>query len=135
VKQVIELLRRADAELVILRHKGGWMAPCKYIRNAAKYINEVIALLQAPRWETLEQYEKRTGEPWPENGAVWFKSEDLGNRWAGEWILMRLNQARFSWARSNLLGLKSCIICVAEAEPPPDDWMGLFGGPKETTKG
>jgi hypothetical protein len=115
MKQAIELLRRADAELVILRHKGGWMAPCKYIRNAAKYINEVIALLRAPPWETLEQWEKRTGKPWQDDWAVYA-------RWRANGEIHDWSACSYKDAKDASYVQVDDIICATEAGPPPDTW-------------
>jgi hypothetical protein len=50
MKDVIELLERAKADLVLLRHKGAWVMPCRIIRAAYQFIDEAIAKMKAPRW-------------------------------------------------------------------------------------
>jgi RimJ/RimL family protein N-acetyltransferase len=101
MKKVIERLKKVKE---IARH-GSSSAICFGI-------NEVMAELKAPpRWETPEQWEKRTGEAWPDNGAVYFKMSHLGDD--VEWGVCRLVSAR-----------RDHDICAVatEAGPPPDGW-------------
>jgi hypothetical protein len=90
---------------------------------------ETLIPLPLPRWETPEQYEKRTGKAWPDNGAVRVL---LPNN---EWDLMewwRAKQLRQDLARldkdfgdepGDLL-----IVCDrGEAGPPPDGWQPESG--------
>jgi hypothetical protein len=46
MKEAIELLERAKADLVLLRYKGAWVTPCKIIRAAYNFIDEAIGRLQ-----------------------------------------------------------------------------------------
>jgi hypothetical protein len=61
------------------------------------------------------QYEKRTGEAWPDDGAVYFKVIRVYLHGLGgvEWGVCRWQTAR-----------RDHDICVVatEAGPPPDDW-------------
>jgi hypothetical protein len=41
------------------------------VEKTVKEIDDAIAELKAPRWETPEQYQARTGKAWPDNGAVY----------------------------------------------------------------
>jgi hypothetical protein len=66
-----------------------------------------------PRWETLEQYEKRTGESWPENGAVY--------------TICVKDQREFWYPKSLELVKKAGVplknvIIATEAGPPPTVW-------------
>jgi hypothetical protein len=87
-------------------------------------IKDALTELKTPRWETPEQWEKRTGEVWPENGAVRIVNPK------GEWELMELWRAKqleqdlarldkdFGDEPEGLL-----IVCDrGEAGPPPDGW-------------
>ena len=62
-----------------------------------------------PDYETPEQYEKRTGKLYPDEGRVWVKDR-LGERW---WIDFKDDaygdERRF-------------IVCVNGPLPPPDGW-------------
>ena len=66
-----------------------------------------------PAFETPEQNEKRTGNTWPENGAVWFRKEDD-------------SIADFVWGVCRYTTAKRCgdrdVVCVQGPNPPPDDW-------------
>jgi hypothetical protein len=115
MKKAIELLERAKAELVILRYKGGWITPCKFIRAAFNYINEAIALLRSPRWETPEQYEKRTGEKLSDNAPVWFKLSS----WKS-WNILLYKEVPTGKPKKSK-GEK-IIVIVHDIEMPPDDW-------------
>jgi hypothetical protein len=85
---------------------------------------ETMIPLPLPRWETPEQREKRTGEAWPDNGAVRALNPD------DEWELMeywRAKQLQQDLARLDKdfgdepEGL--LIVCDrGEAGPPPDEW-------------
>ena len=72
-------------------------------------------------YETPEQYEKRTGKNWPEQGAVWFKLA-FGKTFldGGGWGV-----CRYVIAKKDAVG--KIIICVQSPEPPPDDWLPTEG--------
>jgi hypothetical protein len=69
---------------------------------------------QASRWETPERYEKRTGEPWPDDGAVYARIR----RTTGEWS--RWDVFKFGCAKANMFNAQ--IVCATEAGPPPHYW-------------
>jgi hypothetical protein len=88
-------------------------------------IDKALAELKAPpRWETPEQREKRTGEAWPENGAVRVllpnNDWDLMEYWRAEQLrqdLARLDKDFGDEPRGLI------IMCDrGESGPPPDDW-------------
>jgi hypothetical protein len=69
-------------------------------------------IVDVPKHETPEQYKKRTGKNWPDEGAVWFKPE---------------RPTYFVWGVCRYITTKrdcdKTIICVQSPEPPPDDFM------------
>jgi hypothetical protein len=73
-----------------------------------------VDALEHPCWETPEQYEKRTGEPWPDKWAVYRRKNYPNTGWTS-WEVLSYGWARFCvWQYQ--------IICATEAGPPPDDW-------------
>jgi hypothetical protein len=108
--RVIELLEWA--------HKSLTEACCQTaprplnIVMARSFIQEAMTMLQPPRWETPEQYEKRTGEKLSEDAAVYFK---VGR--PVEWGVCRYQSAKRD---------KDVCVVATEAGPPPDTW-----GPEE----
>jgi len=83
------------------------------VMNHIYLINDKI-----PNYETPEQYEKRTGEKFPDNRLVWYKTEDdikNGYRWK-------------DWTYGYAKDIKAKYIVVAEPPiEPPLEWE-----PKET---
>jgi hypothetical protein len=74
--------------------------------------------LKAPRWETPEQREKRTGKPWPDNWAVYerYEDNDGGRKWYCE---------SYDYAKKNSKKRKrelKYVVCATESGPPPDNW-------------
>jgi hypothetical protein len=71
-------------------------------------LEEAIEELE-PRWETPEQWEKRTGEKLDANAAVYFEWD----RTVSDWGVCRYQSA-----------IRDHDICVVatEAGPPPPDW-------------
>ena len=81
---------------------------------------EASAELQVRRWETPEQYLKRTGKPWPDNWPVFFEYGENTHEWYVD-LLKRVKHERV---------LKiGRIYIFTEAGPPPADWK-----PEETLK-
>jgi hypothetical protein len=83
-----------------------------------------LSALQAPRWETPEQYEMRTGEKWGDDWPVWVKSKikwEEGGLSTLFWSLYR----RYETVKGS--EDYAYVVCV-NGEPPPDDWK-----PEETT--
>jgi hypothetical protein len=69
-------------------------------------------LAGVPDFETPEQYKERTGEPWPDNAAVYWKWADDDAWTIGKYSVMRDEYDPFGvW-----------IICATEAGPPPEGW-------------
>jgi hypothetical protein len=84
-------------------------------------IVDTITILQTqPRFETPEQYNKRTGKPWPDTWPVFFEYRENTN----QYYVDKLEKIK------NERVLKIGRVCVfTEAGPPPDDWK-----PKEETR-
>jgi len=97
---------------------------CKNCGTEFKYRDEAIVdeycavcgatddqWIPVPDYETPEQYEKRTGKPFPDDGAVWIKdgfNDPQG--WRLDYCLNAIEDGRF-------------IILIADPPiPPPDDW-------------
>jgi len=81
-----------------------------------------------PGYETLEQYEKRTGKAYPDNGLVWYRMYDpkcIHGRWSdwrwGTYGLARQLRISFLEIKSN----KSEYLQIVIADPPvppSDSW-------------
>jgi hypothetical protein len=121
VKKVIKRLEQAaEAFDSFLTLKGTDDRLCE----AYGEIKIAIKELQAPRWETPEQYGKRTGKPWPDNWAVYErKNIFIGGEKDGEWRTNSLSGARGDfWVKEVEPDIVIDIVCATEAGPPPDDW-------------
>jgi hypothetical protein len=92
----------------------------KPLKQRIDMLSEAILELQSPhpRWETPEQWEKRTGERWPNNGAVYvlYENNTNGNKWV---FCESYYYAASEPCEGNRL---VAIICATEAGPPPDAW-------------
>ncbi|MDR1230873.1 MAG: hypothetical protein LBK61_05680 [Spirochaetaceae bacterium] len=66
------------------------------------------------RWETTDQYEKRTGKAWPDDWAVYYRQKEHG-AWS-DWVI-----AKYSFVNNGLDNIDHIIICATEAGRPPDD--------------
>jgi len=68
-------------------------------------------LVEIPDFETLAQYEKRTGNKW--NGAVWVRTVNEALR------------ADYVWEVGHCLGEQAGfeILCAASPVPPPDNYV------------
>jgi hypothetical protein len=121
VKEIINLLVEAQRTL---RTGPGGIFYAEQIWSARRVIDAALAGLQTPRWYTPEQWEERTGEPWPDNGAVYmlYKPPEI----SGVFPFWRIET--YCYAKMYLNGVavhsKSCIavVCATEAGPPPDGW-------------
>jgi hypothetical protein len=76
----------------------------------------------ASRWETPEQYKARTGKPWPDDWAVYYRYVSASGKldiWrTGYYENIANSNHDF---RSHNAGYYQ-IVCATEAGPPPDDW-------------
>jgi hypothetical protein len=66
------------------------------------------------KWETPEQYEKRTGEAWPDDWAVYTRIPIADIKAA------IVSHARAKVIQHDLPGV--IIVCATEAGPPPEGW-------------
>lgn len=68
-------------------------------------------LHELPDYETVGQWEKRTGEKYPEDGPVWFKNTTP--------------LSDFVWGVCRYITVKKdkdICVCISSPVPPPDDW-------------
>jgi hypothetical protein len=107
MKKAIELLESIRKELSAGSSAKSRSVSYDYLYKALKKIDHLIAELKAPlRWETPEQYEKRNGEKWPDDWAVYcFMFDGQG------WVV-----GDYKWAKEFHTG--EIIICATEAGPP-----------------
>jgi hypothetical protein len=105
VKKVIELLEGANTILATISPK---LISLDSIRLpvAISNIQKAIAELKTPRRYTPEQWLERTGEPWPEDGAVYYRYSSTG-----DWALLTFNKD-FNYETSEYL-------CFEELEAKP----------------
>jgi hypothetical protein len=114
VKKAIELLEKALDRISCVG--GADRKEQKLAREGERLINEAVDLLITPCRYTPEQWEKRTGEKWPDDWPVWAKSKrkevGLGGLF---WILFREHRMI-----KDTPGVY--VICDDCGGPPPDDW-------------
>jgi hypothetical protein len=75
-------------------------------------------LISIPDYETVEQYEKRTGKKFSKNGAVWVGTimrEEWITEYCVEWTALSLDQL-YDPAKTDF------ILCVSDPIPPPYNW-------------
>jgi hypothetical protein len=84
------------------------------------YLMDMPEAENGPRWETPEQYEKRTGEPWPDDWAVYALYEDNGGRL--KWFAQSRGFTEKQIKRNKSDSRIKMMVCATEAGPPPDDW-------------
>jgi hypothetical protein len=122
MKKVIKQLEQAKAYISAVSKDCdvvGFFA-CE---DAIGLINNTIAELQSPRWYTPEQWEKHTGERWPERAAVYYLSYRYSKWYVSDWGL--LQEMRFDLGDTTQHNAKFAplrAVCATEAGPPPDDW-------------
>jgi hypothetical protein len=110
VNELIELLKSAKNEFACV------IPDCEGCRGSLNtgldLLDEALAELEAPpRWETPDQWEKRTGEKWPDNGAVY--------------ALVLLLRGELIWevmSYDTATSAAEYIICATEAGPPPENF-------------
>jgi hypothetical protein len=76
-----------------------------------------------PDHETPEQYKKRTGKAFPNNGAVWcrryFPHNNNGKSEWGKWVILALEQIIGDWRHDK----KQYHVVIADPPvPPPENW-------------
>jgi hypothetical protein len=114
MKKAIELLEKAEGAIMLATAGKPDSSDLGLCIEAIGYINNTIALLQSPRRETPEQWEKRTGEKYPGTWAVYMRVQNKKGEWSG-WLPT-------SYGASRLTLSVSQVVCATEAGPPPDTW-------------
>jgi hypothetical protein len=116
VKKVIELLEEAKLDLIKFSRDESLVG---LAMSALSNIEEVLYdIRNRPRWETPEQWEKRTGEKWGDNAAVYALYED--NDGKRQWFWGGYGKERDKTGRRNKNPV--AIVCATEAGKPPDGW-------------
>jgi hypothetical protein len=97
-------------------------------------ISKAIVELKAPlRWETPEQWKKRTGKEWPNHAAVFTRLSGAVTPW--DLGLYRAYKVAISIIEQSGEGVAPFdVICATEAGCPPDDWRP-FVEEEEKTNG
>jgi hypothetical protein len=112
MKKVIELLETAKLDLIKFSrdHLKGSLAMA-----ALSNIEEVLYDLRVrPRWETPEQWERRTGEKWPDDWATYVRL-----------IFAKAGWDPYRYVTAKLLQLShpgTIIVIATESGPPPNNW-------------
>jgi hypothetical protein len=114
VKRVIELLEKAGTSIMLATAGKPDSSDMELCTDAINYINDAMALLKTPRWETPVQYEKRTGKPYPNEGPVWELFVYLPYLPVCEWMLKEYRYAN--------IGRRPVVCAYGSPEKPPDDW-------------
>ena len=77
-------------------------------------------LVQAiPNFETPEQYEARTGKPWPNDAPVWCLMDTVLINW--HLTYFRETEDGRLYINGHYIGIKA-VICAQGPEVPPDNW-------------
>jgi hypothetical protein len=127
MKNVVEKLEKADVELLGMDNFDSYNE--HQIEKALEHIRSVIAELETPRWYTPERWDAETGEPWPDNAAVYLRGFDKkecgcafghAEQFYHEWVITTYENAK--WVVSRDYFLNVIIICATEAGCPPDGW-------------
>jgi hypothetical protein len=96
------------------------------MKQIVKESREVMGMIKAleelqapPRWETPEQREKRTGDPWPDNAPVWARLDTT----LPCWVLFTFSQAMSGKIFHNGHTFSVVVVvCATEAGKPSDGW-------------
>jgi hypothetical protein len=75
------------------------------------------AMKRIPYYETPQQYEKRAGKPYPDNGAIYYLQEYEAHG-------LGYSETRFHWEISEFRKIKftTSIVIAVPPVPPPDYW-------------
>jgi hypothetical protein len=94
----------------------------KPLKKRIDMLAEALAELKAPpRWETPEQWKKRTGEAWPYNSAVYCRGQlDASEDWSG-WMINSHRGAVWTYDTFHTFH-DYHIVCATRPGPPPNDW-------------
>jgi hypothetical protein len=97
------------------------------IREASGYIcGKCLVEIQGfkSRWETPEQWEKRTGEAWPDDWYVWIRTPytaeelDVDVEYLYAW-----NAYPYGYVKKMGSVEGKTVVCLTTSAPPPDDWQ------------
>jgi hypothetical protein len=107
--------------IIELKHASRWETPEQWEKRTDK------ALLKALKWETPEQYQSRTGDPWHEDWWVFY--QERKRYYDNE------KYGFFSWRLGPWGGVKRMlasnkydifdyghVVCATKYGFPPDDW-------------
>jgi hypothetical protein len=91
------------------------------LEDGINRLRNLICTINKPRWETPEQWEKRTGEAWPYNSAVYCRGQlDASEDWTG-WMINSHRGAVWTYDTFHTFH-DYHIVCATRPGPPPDDW-------------
>jgi hypothetical protein len=80
-----------------------------------------LSELQSSRQETPEQYGKRTGEPWPNDWAVYYRTRYKPTIFDPErWTIWLTGKYKNIKKRAKHERVQ--MVCATEAGSPPDGW-------------
>ncbi|MDR2020491.1 MAG: hypothetical protein LBQ14_06980 [Treponema sp.] len=114
LETALEKLSYVAAGIVYTVCEKPYHDACESLRHA------INTLKNKPRWETPEQYEKRTGEPWPDDWAVYWRNRDNGKAEWLPWFPVPLEMMKLAVVKN--VGENQAVIAT-EAGPPPNEWV------------
>ncbi len=80
------------------------------------YCHDRELIIDIPNYETVEQWEKRTGEEYPDDGLVWWKVKDGLCKPCRKWEV-----GAYRSVIENQLHFYGMVVANPPV-PPPDDW-------------
>lgn len=101
----------ADPCTVTVREDDGSPRGCVYGLNSPKYNWEVYEI---PQYETVQQWEARTGEKYPDDGPVWHNAMICG--------LKTLIISRYGFYKER--GIDNYVVVATHHGKPPADVQG-----------
>jgi hypothetical protein len=126
MKEVIDLLKKADNFLGKLTKaspdsfKTYICENCGLVKVPIDCIRNALSKLQVPpRYETPEQYKKRTGKEWPRNWAVYYSTKYGG---IDDWEVSTYSDILEIIKHSGDDYVCEDIIVATELGRPPDGW-------------
>lgn len=120
MKEVIDLLERAKCSLMNISCGLSASTNSDIADETIACIRNAIAKLQAPpRYETPEQYKKRTGKEWPRNWAVYYSTK-YGS--IDDWEVSTYSDILEIIKHSGDDYVCEDIIVATELGRPPDGW-------------
>jgi hypothetical protein len=133
MKKAIDLIDAAKGKVYDIDYDDSYRDRNEVVRDECiDLLDEAIAELKNPRWETPEQWEKRTGNKYPEDAAVRiFYSPEHGWDLMEYWRAKQLEQDLARLDKDFDVDPKLIpIVCDCGVDgPPPYGWK-----PEEETK-